>query len=128
MVPGRRTGRRTGRRLRVPAVRRNRPDPKNPGHPGLPACRAGRSRTGGQPSLTLRQDRRVMTVTLSREKRAVTNARPVRSERSDVRRQTMPVVAVTGAAGGIGYALTARLAASPKVRRVIAIDGQRGDI
>ena len=40
----------------------------------------------------------------------------------------MPVVAVTGAAGGIGYALTARLAASPKVRRVIAIDGQRGDI
>ena len=69
-----------------------------------------------------------MTVTLSREKRAVTNARPVRSERSDVRRQTMPVVAVTGAAGGIGYALTARLAASPKVRRVIAIDGQRGDI
>ncbi len=70
-----------------------------------------------------------MTVTLSREKRAVTNARrPVRSERTDVRRQTMPVVAVTGAAGGIGYALTARLAASPKVRRVIAIDGQRGDI
>ena len=70
-----------------------------------------------------------MTVTLSREKLAVTNARrPVRSERSDVRRQTMPVVAVTGAAGGIGYALTARLAASSKVRRVIAIDSQRGDI
>jgi nucleoside-diphosphate-sugar epimerase len=70
-----------------------------------------------------------MTVTLSREVHAVTNARrPVRSERSDVRSQTMPVVAVTGAAGGIGYALTARLAASPKVRRVIAIDGQRGDI
>ncbi len=40
----------------------------------------------------------------------------------------MPVVAVTGAASGIGYALTARLAASPGVRRVIAIDGQRGDI
>ncbi|HYB16603.1 MAG TPA: NAD-dependent epimerase/dehydratase family protein [Streptosporangiaceae bacterium] len=40
----------------------------------------------------------------------------------------MPVVAVTGAAGGIGYALTVRLAASPKVRRVIAIDGRRGDI
>ena len=70
-----------------------------------------------------------MTVTLSREQRTVTNARrPVRSERSDVRRQTMPVVAVTGAAGGIGYALTARLATSPKVRRVIAIDAQRGDI
>jgi nucleoside-diphosphate-sugar epimerase len=40
----------------------------------------------------------------------------------------MPVVAVTGAASGIGHALTARLAASPGVRRVIAIDGQRGDI
>ena len=40
----------------------------------------------------------------------------------------MPVVAVTGAAGGIGYALTVRLAASPKVRKVIAIDGRRGDI
>ena len=72
-----------------------------------------------------------MTVTLSREKHAVTNARrPVRSERSDadVRHQPMPVVAVTGAAGSIGSALTIRLAASPKVKRVIAIDGQRGDI
>ena len=84
-----------------------------------------------------------MTVTLSREKQPVTNARrPVRSERSGSLRgglgdrppdkeapaKPMPVVAVTGAAGGIGYALTVRLAASPKVRRVIAIDGRRGDI
>jgi nucleoside-diphosphate-sugar epimerase len=87
-----------------------------------------------------------MTVTLSREKYALTNARrPVRSERSDhppvrgglggsspredrTRHQPMPVVAVTGAADGIGYALTARLAASPKVKKVIAIDGRRGDI
>jgi nucleoside-diphosphate-sugar epimerase len=70
-----------------------------------------------------------MTVTLSREKHTVTNARrPVRSGRTDVPPQPMPVVAVTGAAGGIGYALTARLAASPDVRRVIAIDGHRGDI
>jgi nucleoside-diphosphate-sugar epimerase len=70
-----------------------------------------------------------MTVTLSREKHTVTNARrPVRSGRSDVPPQPMPVVAVTGAAGGIGSALTARLAASPDVRRVIAIDGQRGDL
>ena len=72
-----------------------------------------------------------MTVTLSREKQAVTNARrPVRSERSDtdVRPQPMPVVAVTGAAGGIGYALTVRLATSPKVKKVIAIDARRGDI
>jgi nucleoside-diphosphate-sugar epimerase len=40
----------------------------------------------------------------------------------------MPVVAVTGAAGGIGYALTVRLAASSNVKKVIAIDDRRGDI
>jgi nucleoside-diphosphate-sugar epimerase len=40
----------------------------------------------------------------------------------------MPVVAVTGAAGGIGLALTARLASSEHVKRVIAIDEERGDI
>jgi nucleoside-diphosphate-sugar epimerase len=40
----------------------------------------------------------------------------------------MPVVAVTGAAGGIGHALTARLASSRQVKRVIAIDQERGDI
>src|ERR1700726_1218692 len=40
----------------------------------------------------------------------------------------MPVVAVTGAAGGIGYALTVRLAASPAVKKVIAIDTRRGDV
>ena len=40
----------------------------------------------------------------------------------------MPVVAVTGAAHGIGRALTMRLAASPDVKKVIAIDSDRGDI
>src|SRR5579863_1572848 len=40
----------------------------------------------------------------------------------------MPVVAVTGAASGIGYALTVRLAASPAVKKVIAIDTRRGDV
>ena len=70
-----------------------------------------------------------MTVTLSREKHTVTNARrPVRHERSDAHRQPMPVVAVTGAAGGIGHALTVRLASSQQVKKVIAIDAQRGDI
>jgi nucleoside-diphosphate-sugar epimerase len=70
-----------------------------------------------------------MIVTLSREKHTVTNARrPVRHERIDNRSQPMPVVAVTGAAGGIGHALTVRLAASQSVMRVIAIDERRGDI
>ena len=70
-----------------------------------------------------------MNVTLSREKHAVTNARrPVRHERTDNRSQPMPVVAVTGAAGGIGHALTVRLASSPHVKKVVAIDAHRGDI
>ena len=70
-----------------------------------------------------------MTVTLSREKHTVTSARrPVRRERSDALHQPMPVVAVTGAAGGIGRALTVRLASSPHVKKVIAIDAHRGDI
>src|ERR1700751_6319357 len=75
-----------------------------------------------------------MTVTLSREKHTVTNARrPVRHQRSNTQRndtqdQPMPVVAVTGAARGIGRALTVRLAASPDVKKVIAIDSDRGDI
>jgi nucleoside-diphosphate-sugar epimerase len=38
-----------------------------------------------------------------------------------------PVVAVTGAASGLGHTLTARLAASSRIGRVIAIDGHRGD-
>jgi nucleoside-diphosphate-sugar epimerase len=37
------------------------------------------------------------------------------------------VVAVTGAASGLGHALTVRLAASDRIGRVIAIDGHRGD-
>jgi nucleoside-diphosphate-sugar epimerase len=70
-----------------------------------------------------------MTVTLSREKHTVTNARrPVRHERSAASNQPMPVVAVTGAADGIGHALTTRLAASPGLKRVVAIDDRRGDI
>ncbi len=38
------------------------------------------------------------------------------------------VVAVTGAAGGLGLALTARLAKSPLIGRVVAIDDHRGDV
>jgi nucleoside-diphosphate-sugar epimerase len=43
------------------------------------------------------------------------------------RRDDRPVVAVTGAARGLGHALTVRLAASAKIARVIAIDEHRGD-
>jgi nucleoside-diphosphate-sugar epimerase len=39
-----------------------------------------------------------------------------------------PVVAITGAAHGLGLALTARLATSELVGRVVAIDGSRGDV
>ena len=39
-----------------------------------------------------------------------------------------PVVAITGAARGVGHALAVRLAASASVRRVVAIDDHRGDV
>jgi nucleoside-diphosphate-sugar epimerase len=39
-----------------------------------------------------------------------------------------PVVAVTGAAHGLGHALAARLAVSARVGRVVAIDDHRGDV
>jgi nucleoside-diphosphate-sugar epimerase len=39
-----------------------------------------------------------------------------------------PVVAVTGAASGLGLALTRRLAQSPLVGRVVALDKLRGDV
>ncbi|WP_340558173.1 SDR family oxidoreductase [Streptomyces sp. GSL17-111] len=38
-----------------------------------------------------------------------------------------PVVAVTGAAHGVGALLTARLAASPAVRQVVGLDEERGE-
>jgi nucleoside-diphosphate-sugar epimerase len=39
-----------------------------------------------------------------------------------------PVVAITGAAHGLGHALAATLAASARVGRVVAIDNHRGDV
>src|SRR4051812_41792581 len=39
-----------------------------------------------------------------------------------------PVVAVTGAASGIGALLTSRLAASDEVKQVVAIDERRGEV
>ncbi|MEU2115694.1 SDR family oxidoreductase [Streptomyces sp. NPDC058700] len=39
-----------------------------------------------------------------------------------------PVVAVTGAASGVGDLLTRRLAASDEIKKIIAIDERRGDV
>ncbi|WP_336208203.1 NAD-dependent epimerase/dehydratase family protein [Nonomuraea sp. LPB2021202275-12-8] len=44
------------------------------------------------------------------------------------KRPRQPVVAVTGAASGLGRELLARLVASADFRRVVAIDEERGDI
>ncbi|HEY7486333.1 MAG TPA: NAD-dependent epimerase/dehydratase family protein [Streptosporangiaceae bacterium] len=44
------------------------------------------------------------------------------------RRSTGPVVAVTGAAAGIGRALADRLGQSAEIRKVVALDDHRGDV
>ncbi|TDD89349.1 NAD-dependent epimerase/dehydratase family protein [Actinomadura rubrisoli] len=44
------------------------------------------------------------------------------------RRSKGPVVAVTGAASGAGRLLAARLAERAEIRKVVAIDGHRGDV
>src|SRR5690348_3756463 len=44
------------------------------------------------------------------------------------RRSTGPVVAITGAAAGPGRELTARLAESGELRKVVALDSHRGDV
>lgn len=72
-----------------------------------------------------------MSATLSREQPTLTipNAQ-VRRRRTRDQGSTSgngPVVAITGAARGLGHALAVRLAASARVRRVIAIDDHRGE-
>ncbi len=71
-----------------------------------------------------------MTVTLSRERLNLRNGEgQVRQRRSgNGAAGRHPAVAVTGAARGIGRALTAHLAASASVRKVVAIDDHRGDV
>src|SRR5260370_40880443 len=54
-------------------------------------------------------------------------ARAARSRGRRVARGPGPVVAVTGAAQGLGHALTARLAQSRRVKKVVAIDDHRGE-
>jgi nucleoside-diphosphate-sugar epimerase len=87
-----------------------------------------------------------MLAKLSRERGVVSNrdaeVRPGRSANDGARRQRSegrgvasasaagggrPVVAVTGAARGLGHALTSRLASSARIGRVIAIDDHRGE-
>jgi nucleoside-diphosphate-sugar epimerase len=54
---------------------------------------------------------------------------PILSEQAaQVGSDQRPVVAITGAAHGLGLALTSRLASSDLVGRVVAIDGTRGDV
>ncbi|MBY8876945.1 SDR family oxidoreductase [Actinacidiphila acidipaludis] len=52
----------------------------------------------------------------------------VRPERSAGRGPSGPVVAITGAASGVGHALALRLVESEQVRKVLAIDERRGDV
>ena len=59
-------------------------------------------------------------------RRQVRHERSARRERSTA--SALPVVAVTGAASGLGQAVAERLAASGRVDRVVAIDDHRGDI
>ena len=58
-------------------------------------------------------------------RRQVRHERSVRRERSTA--PAPPVVAVTGAARGVGQALAVRLAESQLIDRVVAIDDHRGD-
>ncbi|EST38577.1 hypothetical protein N566_06675, partial [Streptomycetaceae bacterium MP113-05] len=50
------------------------------------------------------------------------------SSESDVRAARTPVVAVTGAASGVGALLAERLAASPDVKQVIGLDERHGQV
>ncbi|WP_333771025.1 SDR family oxidoreductase [Streptomyces sp. IBSBF 2435] len=52
----------------------------------------------------------------------------VRPERSAARSAAGPVVAITGAASGVGLALASRLVGSDQVKKVVAIDERRGDV
>ncbi|MCZ4120135.1 SDR family oxidoreductase [Streptomyces sp. H39-S7] len=52
----------------------------------------------------------------------------VRPERSPSKAPTGPVVAITGAASGLGHLLALRLVDSDEVKKVVAIDERRGDV
>lgn len=52
----------------------------------------------------------------------------VRPELSPARAGSGPVVAITGAASGVGRALARRLVECDRIRKVVAIDERRGDV
>src|SRR6516162_11617532 len=108
------------RKTRIPSRKSPNPRSQNQGAHRL----AGRSRRDDQASpWPLRQDGRITPATLSRERHTLSTAQ------AQVRQgRTAPAVGVTGAARGLGHALTAHLAGSERVSKVIAIDEHRGDV
>jgi nucleoside-diphosphate-sugar epimerase len=52
----------------------------------------------------------------------------VRPERSGGRAASGPVVAITGAASGVGHHLALKLVESDRIKKVVAIDERRGDV
>jgi nucleoside-diphosphate-sugar epimerase len=86
----------------------------------------GGSGSASRAGTAARTTRRAARRTAPRAPRAAA-APGERAGAAAVRRRG-PVVAVTGAARGVGHALTARLASSARVGRVVAIDDHRGDV
>jgi nucleoside-diphosphate-sugar epimerase len=104
---------------RVAQVRRQRSPAAGP------ARRADRGDAAGRPAADRRQQPSVTRLP-GTDSSAV---EPVPAERAEpVGSEQRPVVAITGAAHGLGLALTTRLANSDLVGRVVAIDGTRGDV
>ncbi len=108
---------------RVAQVRRERSPGGDSEHP--PARQRSRKKTNGP---TVMQAEAKQEADANGEPRgevaATTQARPIRPNG----KRSGPVVAVTGAARGLGLALTAKLASSAQVGRVVAIDDHRGDV
>ncbi len=89
---------------------------------------AGQGGSGGasRAGIAARATRRTARRTATRAPRPA--AVPGERAAEQAVRRRGPVVAVTGAARGIGHALTARLASSARIGRVVAIDDHRGDV
>ncbi len=94
-----------------PPSRKRSRKPAGQAVPPAAAEQAADGRAGGDP-------------TAGNGTEALVQPRPIRPNG----KRSGPVVAVTGAARGLGLALTARLASSAQVGRVVAIDDHRGDV